>query len=310
MKSQNLAAILLLVISASCFADVSHCVKRAQEVTWAGRSLAGEQKLPAKSALKVSTSDALLAALEGASDGTAIQLANGSYDVGYTEVNARITLFAETQFGALITGSSVLALKGAGSIIANLDFSHGGPTSKRHPARHSSLNIRAANVKILNNRFTSVGVNSDVPDRSGITIAIDHSDNTLIEGNLFRNNQGLAVKTDDFSLQTKIFKNDFIESYNFSGAGEVAHLGNSLNLGQNQSVNPDSQKAIFERNFVCEWSLERELISIKSNENIIRNNYFENNLNSAIVVRMGSYNLISSNTMIGNLEFPVRISGE
>lgn len=53
--STNLAAILLLVISASCLVDVSHCVKRVQEVTWAGRSLAEEQDLPEKPALNAST---------------------------------------------------------------------------------------------------------------------------------------------------------------------------------------------------------------------------------------------------------------
>lgn len=57
----------------------------------------------------------------------------------------------------------------------------------------------ADEIQIIDNRFTEVDLGSDVPDQTDITIEIAHDNNTIIYGNLFRRNHGVATKSDDYS---------------------------------------------------------------------------------------------------------------
>lgn len=90
----------------------------------------------------------------------------------------------------------------------------------------------------------------------------------------------------------------------------MVHPGDSLITGQNQSPHIHSLKTRFEKNFVCRWTVESELKSVKSNNNLISRKYFEDNQEAVIVIRVGSGNLISENVMVQNRDFSIMISRE
>lgn len=128
--------------------------------------------------------------------------------------------------------------------------------------------------------------------------------------NQFIKNRGVAIKTDDFSTGLIVSHNNFLDSPKYEGVGEIVHLGDALSITQAVSPQSDNLKARVEYNYVRNWQLESELISIKSNQNIIRYNFVEKSGSSAFVVRMGNKNEIYGNYIRDNIGFPIRISGE
>lgn len=257
----------------------------------------------------VSTSRQLKRALKNAKNGALIVLEDGTYNIGWIEVNARIVLVGHTRWGAVITGSSILTVNGANSEIYGIRFDDGAAVSRRNSRDHS-LYVKADNVIIRDNYFYNSGVASNTSDKTGITIEVLSARNTLIEYNVFEKSHGIAVKTDDATRGLIIRKNDYLNSPSFGGAGEIAHIGDALSLGQAVSPSDDRVRAKIVSNYVCRWTLESELISIKSDENTIADNFIEHSGSSAIVIRMGNKNHVQGNIMLNNTGFPVRISGE
>ncbi|PXF63031.1 hypothetical protein DL796_06145 [Kangiella spongicola] len=170
--------------------------------------------------------------------------------------------------------------------------------------------IQSNSVLIENNDFVSIGINTSLEDKTGIGILISSSKNVVIRYNTFRNSQAIAIASGDHSKYIQVINNDFIDSHYFGGAEEVIHFGDATSIRQGESPSEDDTYHEFSNNYVSNWNLEKELISIKSNKNKIYNNYFENNSYSAIVVRMGNENQIYNNIMVGNSIFPFRVSGE
>lgn len=185
-------------------------------------------------------------------------------------------------------------------------------------SRDEAINVLGNNTRILANRFLWVGKNSVISDNTGITIQINGARRTRVENNSFERNHGVAIKTDDHVNETIIRRNNFLKTSpdywlgteeNYPTAGEVVHLGDANTNKDANSPHSDAQRTLFERNYIQGWQVEMELMSIKSDFNIIRDNLGIDNGIGSIVVRMGHNNLIERNILIDTLEQPFRISG-
>ncbi|WP_417446726.1 chondroitinase-B domain-containing protein [Kangiella sp.] len=240
-----------------------------------------------------------------------IILKNGYYDLGVIEVDYPVKISSSELGGAIVTGSSYVKITANDVVIEGLAFLNGGsPSGGTSEDRHGAIFISSNHVLIENNFFESIGINTPLEDKTGIGILISGSQDIIINNNTFKNSQAIAIASGDYSKYIRVIYNDFLNSYYFGGAGEVVHFGDATSVRQGEPPFLDDTYHEFANNFVSNWNLEKELISIKSNKNKIYNNYFRNNSFSAIVVRMGNDNQIFNNVMVGNSIFPFRISGE
>lgn len=236
----------------------------------------------------------------------------GRYELKLSEITFPVEVYSATLWEAEINAGSYIKISSPNVRLSGLKFNHGGsPSGGRFEVeRYGALLLNAENIQVDNNYFDSIGVGSTVKDRTGIAIHIVDSDKIEIKNNVFIASQAIAIKTSDSSKNVLVLNNDFLDSFNFGGAGEVFHIGDALSSSQGVASNDDSSFSTFKNNYVSNWNLEKELISIKSNDNVIESNLVIDSGDSAVVVRMGNSNSIRNNIIIGNKDFPFRISGE
>jgi len=261
--------------------------------------------------LCVASSESFLEAIN--SNVSTIVLEDGDYDLGKVTINRTITIKSQHLWGAVVTGSTYLKISANHVIIQGVKFVDGASSTEDDSikTRHGVALVNSStNVNFRDDYFQNIGVNSTVDDGTGIGISIIDSSEVYIENNVFNNSRAIAFKTDNSSKNVIVKNNEFTNSFNFGGAGEVAHFGTAYSVSQGTPPIPDDSFHEFSNNYVSNWNLEKELISIKSSKNKVFNNLFVDNGDSAIVVRMGNDNEIYNNVMLGNQEYPVRISGE
>jgi hypothetical protein len=256
----------------------------------------------------VRDSKQFIRAVKSAVDGDTIKVADGVYDLGTLVITKRVLIFGESLWGGVIKGTSLLDIRADGLVIDGLAFEDGASVSWINSRDHS-LYVRSHNVTVSNNKFFNVGINSNVSDRTGITIEALRANNLTIRNNLFTRSRSIAIKTDDYSHNLVVIENDFIDSKGFGGAGEVVQVGDALSLVGGESPSADALYATIARNYINNWTLESELISIKSDSNKIIDNRIENSGSSAIVIRMGNNNYVAGNIVTENERFPIRVSG-
>jgi hypothetical protein len=252
---------------------------------------------------------ALKEAIKNSKNGDVIAVKDGIYDLGKQEINRSITLMAENNWGVMFIGKTVFDIKVSNVKIDGFKFLDGGPETEEGK-RHVSIVARSDDITISNNHFENIGINSTSPDKTGITIRATRANRLKIENNVFLRSKSIAIKIDDYCFDLVVSKNSFLDSPGFGGAGEIVHIGDAHSNGPWTSPTKDSLRARVTRNYVRGWTLESELISIKSNDNIISENFIEKSGSSAIVVRMGNNNLINSNIILNNKITPIRISGK
>lgn len=285
------------------------CTHQAGIVAKAGRPQGNYDPDLKQEAVIVSTSAEFVAALENAEDGAQIVVEDGEYVIGWVKASAKVHIVGRNHWKAVLKAGSLIELAGAGSIVQGIRMED-GMRVQPGGSRDHVIYVKADGVQILDNQFWRVGVNSSVKDKTGIAVEILKSKDVVISNNEFSNMKGIAIKQDDYSIHTIVSHNDFLDSPNYGGVGEVFHIGDALSTGQAQSPYPDDTFAIFENNRIEGWDLEPELISVKSNQNIIRGNFVVGSGESAFVIRMGNKNTVEDNVMVGNNAFPLRISGE
>lgn len=235
----------------------------------------------------------------------------GVYDLGQVEMKVDQKFISTDKSKATIVGSSYFHMSERSSVVGFTFIGGASPSAGRYEKeRFGSIAVKGDYSTIAMNTFIRGGEGSTKQDRTGITIEVIRANDILIHGNVFKNSKGIAIKFDDHSKRAKIVQNQFLESEKYGGAGEVVHFGNAYSEGQGQSPYDDSTWHLFINNRIDRWNIEKELISIKSDSNVIAYNRISNSAESAIVVRMGNDNQILNNTMTGVKSFPVRISGE
>ncbi|MGR5284146.1 polysaccharide lyase 6 family protein [Vibrio maritimus] len=257
--------------------------------------------------------DELKQQLENAEDGATITLPSGKFpNLGVVTITANnITIKSETAGEAWLTGLVQLVLEGDGITVDGLVFTEGGPAERFGGIRMMGNNNTLVNStfyyfnhdyayepderrseypkylwvslwgkdgKVINNRFegkqkrgTLIGVQKD-----------DQPDNHLISDNIF------------LDQQKNVFNElDIKEAIRYNGnSWEAIRIGDS-------KASQWPSKSKFVNNLMINMDGERELISIKSGENLIAGNtIFESA--SLISLRHGKANTVDSNIILGN----------
>ncbi|MEL4427054.1 hypothetical protein AAEH84_14845 [Shewanella indica] len=236
----------------------------------------------------------------------------GKFDLGFNVIDFPVRLVSSKLWSAELSGDTFFRVESDNVIIEGFRFYSGAsPSGGRYSAeRYGNFWLEGNNIEILNNYFDSIGINSTVVDGTGIGIHIVNGFDIKIYNNTFIHSHAIAIKTSDSSKRIEVFNNDFLNSLSFGGSGEVFHIGDGYSIRQGMSPTDDRSESSFYRNYISNWSLEKELISIKSDQNSVYQNYIQGAKDGAIVIRMGNDNKVFDNHVNGNVNFPVRISGE
>ncbi len=256
----------------------------------------------AKAQLKqVKNSSELKSAIAAAVPGDTIVMLDGEWkdaDIKFEAMGSStkpIVLRAKTLGAVRLTGSSALRIGGDYLEVHGLWFDGGDAggdhvirfeTSSSKPARYSRVsNTAITNVSLKDRDSTNYYVSLH-----GINNRVDHC------SFIGKGNKGptLAVRLKDSeNNQHRIDHNYFGERQELGiNGGETIRIGTS-------TYSKTSSRTIVENNFFEKCNGEIEIVSVKSANNIIRNNLFLES-EGTITLRHGDFNLVEGNIFIGN----------
>jgi poly(beta-D-mannuronate) lyase len=241
-------------------------------------------------------------AVQAARPGDTIVIANGTYRDAELVFVARgdtarpIVVRAETAGRVLFSGSSSLRIAGTGLEVDGLRFTAG------FSPKGAAIEYRAGSDVANNCRITNCVIdNYDPPSRetesSWILLYGRHNrfDHNSVVGKL-NNGVTLAVILDEVRNQDNGHRIDFNHFANRPNLG--SNGGETIRVGTSQSSLTSSRTRI-ENNYFEQCSGEVEIVSIKSCDNIIRNNTFYESM-GVLALRHGHRNLVEGNAFIGN----------
>ncbi|WP_055435240.1 chondroitinase-B domain-containing protein [Lacinutrix algicola] len=254
-------------------------------------------------AIKVSDVEALNTAIKDSKPGDHIILANGVWEdveikfIGEGTEDSPIVLKAETEGEVFIVGESNLEISGNFLKVNGLFFRNG------HSPTENVIAFRTSESKVANNSSVSncviLDFNNLERDQDNLWVQFYGKHNTLdhcyIAG---KTNGGPTVRVDLKGNQSiknyhQIINNHFGPRPRKGGArGETIQLGSSFT-----SMSPSN--TTIANNLFEECNGEVEIISSKTNFNIIKNNVFYKSEGS-VVTRHGNYCLVDGNYFIGD----------
>jgi poly(beta-D-mannuronate) lyase len=260
-------------------------------------------KETASNKILVSTNVELKEAIKNAKAGDNILLKNGvwkdveiKFTVEGTEKNP-ISLKAETAGEVFIEGVSSLEISGNYLIVSGLFFRNGHSPKANVIAFRTSSKVVANHSKVSN--CVILDFNNLERDQDNLWVQFYGKHNTLencyIAG---KTNGGPTVRVDLKGNQSirnyhKIINNHFGPRPRKGGArGETIQLGSSFT-----SMSPSN--TLIANNLFEECNGEVEIISSKTNFNIIKNNVFYKSEGS-VVTRHGNYVKVDGNYFIGD----------
>lgn len=240
---------------------------------------------------------------KNAKPGDTIVLKNGTWNNITIQLDAigdknnPIVFKAATKGKVIITGHSRLLIGGSFLEIDGLYFTNG------YAGEDAVIKFRINNQKIANHcRVTNTVINDfNNPKRldENYWVAM-YGKNNRIDHCSFMNKKNIGV------LLAVILENDRSRSnfhsidHNYFGfrtplasnGGEIIRVGVSEHCEFNSNT-------VIEANFFEKCDGETEIISIKSCQNIVKNNLFKE-CQGAVVLRHGNYNTIANNVFLGN----------
>lgn len=251
----------------------------------------------------VSNETELKIANKNAMPGDTVILKNGNWDHITLALNCKgtqvhpIVFMAETKGKVIITGNSKLLIGGDYLIIDGLYFTNG------YAGTDAVIKFSINKNEIANNcRVTNTVINDfNNPKRldENYWVAL-YGKNNRIDHCTFLNKKNLgvllAVILEDERSRANFHSIDH-NHFGFriplaSNGGEIIRIGVSEHCEFNSNTK-------VEDNFFEKCDGETEIISIKSCQNIVKNNLFKE-CQGAVVLRHGNYNIIANNIFLGN----------
>ncbi|MFF1822822.1 polysaccharide lyase 6 family protein [Kribbella sp. NPDC058245] len=247
----------------------------------------------ARESALVTSLSALQSAINSATAGTTITLANGSYAVGSGGItisgrngttSAPITIQAETRGGVTLTGPKSFVFSNSSNItISGFIFQQTATLD---------LPVGSNRIRLTRNEFA-------LGSAAGHSVVV-RGDDVKIDRNLFRDKTTVGVylvidgpSGDDVIAQrTYILRNHF-RDHSFSGENG----GEPIRLGVSSRALADADATV-EYNLFERVNGDPEAISVKSSGNTIRYNTVRNSL-GGIVLRHGNNNRVESNYILG-----------
>lgn len=264
-----------------------------------------------------STVSELMDAIEQARPGDHIILKDGAYDSeDWMEENsadsllvegaegakgAPIVIMAETTGGVEIGGPAGFEFKDVSHIVVQgFEFTH--------DQADDDISIECdgcQNVRFTQNHFDLEEDSDESSHWLGITS--EHSEYNRIDHNTFENketqgNYVLLLGSDETMPQNNRIDHNYFHKHTYSegNGGECLRIGNSAYAIRDSHT-------LVEYNLFDRCNGDAEVISVKSSENILRQNAFTNNEGS-LVLRHGNGNVVDGNLFVGN-EGGVRVYG-
>lgn len=251
--------------------------------------------------IPVDNSQSLNAAIKKAVPGDTIIMADQEWrdiDIKFKSngtADKPVVLRAQTPGKVKLTGSSSLRIGGDYLEVHGLWFD-GGDTGKNNVIRFEADSDTPARYSRLTN-CAIIGVGPEQRDITSYYVAL-HGKNNRVDHCAFlgKTNKGPTVAVrlkNGADNQHRIDHNYFGERIplGFNG-GETIRIGTS-------TYSMESSRTIVENNFFEKCNGEIEIISIKSGNNIVRNNLILES-EGTITLRHGNNNLIDGNVIIGN----------
>ncbi|MDQ7810643.1 polysaccharide lyase 6 family protein [Amycolatopsis sp. A133] len=240
--------------------------------------------------IRVTSLAALQSAMDKASPGDTIALADGSYSAGSAllikrsgTASAPVTIAAEHTGQATITGSKTFAFASGVSNVVLRGFKFRGGASLTVPAG-------ASGNRLTRNDFQLTS------DGNWVTVS---GDDTVVDRNVFQNrtSQGVFLQVlgpaSAMAQHVHVHHNHFF-NHQFAGSngGESIRLG----LSNHQSY---SAHALIENNLFEKADGDSEAISVKSSDNVVRYNTIRDSL-GYIVLRHGNRSTVEGNVLFGS----------
>ena len=238
-----------------------------------------------------------------AAPGDCIILRNGTWEnvkivlTGTGTKEQPIRIKAETPGQVRITGQSALRIGGSYLVVEGLYFVSGFSGGEsviqfRHTSDQIANNCRVTNTTILD-------FNNPKRLQDNYWIALYGKNNRVDHCSFVdKKNLGvlLAVILDDERSRENFHSID----HNYFGkrAPLASNAGEIIRVGVSEHCQFNSNTQIVDNYFEhCDG--EGEIISIKSGQNVVRNNFF-NECQGSVVLRHGNYNVIENNIFYGN----------
>ncbi len=260
---------------------------------------------PAGSNVSTVTSiSALDTKAKAANPGDVIIIKNGTYSTSgsanysrFGTAAAPIYLLAESKGGVIFTGSRSWVVSGAHWVVSGVTFS----------ATSQGFRLAGNNIRFSGNILKDI--------KSPLAI---YSSNNEIDNNIWSGTIGQSIKhaqpSIDCGSSCKYMKGTHLHHNTFKDIPRLSNNGGeAIMAGYGYGNLPpsydNSLELIIENNLFDNTRGDPEVISLKSDKNIIRNNCFVNNGWGGLVIRMGSDNMITGNQFSNLNTTGVRISG-
>ena len=254
--------------------------------------------------LTVGTLDELEKAIQGLSPGVTILLTDGDYKTAQPiriegkrgTVESPITIRAELRGRATIGGAAGFVVKDCEHLVLE------GFVFRNDADQQAVLLDNCRHVRVTRNSFC---LREQVKPRNWehwVTVVGDQSAYNRIDHNLFERkvNRGshVFIRGDDAVLVCS--QHDRIDRNHFRNVifanGENGH--ETIRTGGNDLGASDrSSFTTIEENFLEQCSGEGEIVSLKSSDNVVRNNTLMN-CRGSICLRLGNRNVVSGNFVI------------
>lgn len=198
-----------------------------------------------------------------------------------------ITLRPQTPGGAVFngnTGRPLIQVGGDWWVIQDNDFD---TISETGTTITKVIFVDGADgVRITNNRFHDIGINSSGWNKCIYYSSVSDADNGRVDHNTFDGVRGGGVLFDDSSASPVVNYNSFKDFYDDGNNGRQAiHIGNTTSTDQN---------ALVEYNLFDNMNAEPETVSNKSSSNTYQYNHFRNGSNG-IILRGGDDCIVDGN---------------
>ncbi|MFI2435186.1 polysaccharide lyase 6 family protein [Streptomyces sp. NPDC018693] len=253
----------------------------------------------------VSTSAQLSAALKAAKAGDTIELLDGSYTIGTLTgksgtATAPITIRAKNLGRAVITGGHLSIVDSAHIIVSGLTW--------KNTVKFDTLSIIDSQyVRLTRNHFAFAPEPSPVPDKSYHWVFISGTDSGhhRVDHNLFENKTLIGNFVDIVGTEPQISQYNRVDHNHFRNAvpqydakGKLKNGGESIRVGVS-TVSESSGYNVIEHNLFEDCDADPEIVSIKSDDNIVRYNTIRHS-SGAVTARRGDRNSYYGNFFFGD----------
>lgn len=255
------------------------------------------------STLKVSNEKEIQLANKNAKPGDTIILKNGIWDNITFKLNCKgnkehpIFFKAENNGKVIITGNSKLLLGGDYIIVDGLYFTNGFSGEDAVVKFSINKNEIANHCRVTNTVINDFNNPKRLDENYWVAF---YGKNNRIDHCTFLNKKNIGVLLAVILEDDRSRANFHSIDHNYFGlriplasnGGEIIRVGVSEHCEFNSNTK-------IENNYFEKCDGETEIISIKSCENIVKNNLFKE-CQGAVVLRHGNYNTIANNVFLGN----------